>query len=81
MQASYLHRKSTGGYKFAKSQEIFVWISEMKLYEFIIQVFRTIAFIFILIFLRFRPMCPPAFFRYFLSNLLAYMDIWTTSFN
>ena len=30
---------------------------------FIIQDFRTIVFLFIIIFITFQPICPPAFFR------------------
>ena len=37
---------------------------------FIIKVFRTIVFIFIVISTTFRPICPPAFFRCLLSKFL-----------
>ena len=46
---------------------------------FIIKVFRTIVFIFIVISTTFRPICPPAFFRC-LSNSGTFMALWTTSF-
>ena len=46
---------------------------------FIIKVFRTIVFIFIVIFTTFRPICPPAFFRC-LSNLGTFTELRTTSF-
>ena len=47
---------------------------------FIIQVFGTIVFIFIVIFTTFRSMCPPAFLRNFLSNTAAYTELRTTLF-
>ena len=46
---------------------------------FIIKGFRTICFIFIVISTKFRPICPPAFFR-FLSNSGAFTELRTTSF-
>ena len=46
---------------------------------FIIKVFRTIVFIFIVISTTFRPICPPAFFRC-LSNLGTFTELRTTSF-
>ena len=46
---------------------------------FIIQGFRTIVFIFIVIFTTFQPICPPTFFRCFLSNSGAYKELRTTS--
>ena len=46
---------------------------------FIIKVFRTIVFIFIVISTTFRPICPPTFFRY-LSNSGTFMELRTTSF-
>ena len=46
---------------------------------FIIKVFRTIVFIFIVISTPFRPICPPAFFRC-LSNSGTFMELRTTSF-
>ena len=42
---------------------------------FIIQGFRTIVFIFIAIFTKFQPICPPAFFRCFLLNSGAYTEL------
>ena len=45
----------------------------------IIKVFRAIVFIFILISIAFRPMCPPAFFRC-LSNSGTCTKLRTTSF-
>ena len=47
---------------------------------FIILDFGTIFFIFIVIFIAFRLMCPPVFFRCFLSNSEAYTELWTISF-
>ena len=47
---------------------------------FLIQVFQTIIFIFIVISTAFRLMCPSAFFRCFLSNLGSYTELRTTSF-
>ena len=44
---------------------------------FIIKGFRTSVFIIISI--TFRPICPPAFFRY-LSNLGTYTELQTVSF-
>ena len=49
------------------------------LLTFIIKVFRTIVFIFIVISTTFRPICPPAFFRC-LSNSGTFTELWTTSF-
>ena len=46
---------------------------------FIIKVFRTIVFIFIIISTTFRPICPPAFFRC-LSNSGTFTELRTTSF-
>ena len=46
---------------------------------FIIKVFRTIVFIFIVISTTFRPICPPAFFRC-LSNSGTFTELRTTSF-
>ena len=46
---------------------------------FIIKGFRTIAFILIVISTRFRPICPPAFFRC-LSNSGTFTELRTTSF-
>ena len=46
---------------------------------FIIKVFRTIVFIFIVISTTFRPICPPAFFRC-LSNSGTFKELRTTSF-
>ena len=46
---------------------------------FIIKVFGTIVFIFIVISTMFRPICPPAFFRY-LSNSGTFTELQTTSF-
>ena len=46
---------------------------------FIIKGFRTIVFIFIVIYTTFQPICPPAFFRCLL-NLGTYTELWTTSF-
>ena len=46
---------------------------------FIIKAFRTIVFIFIVIFKTFRPICPPAFFGC-LSNSGTYTELRTTSF-
>ena len=46
---------------------------------FIIKGFRPIVFIFIVISLTFRLMCPPAFFRC-LSNSGTFMELRTTSF-
>ena len=46
---------------------------------FIIKGFRTIVFIFIVIYTTFLPICPPAFFRY-LSNSGTYTELQTTSF-
>ena len=42
---------------------------------FIIQGFQIIVFIFIVIFTMFWPICPEAFFRCFLSNSGAYIDL------
>ena len=47
--------------------------------EFIVQGFRTIVFIFIVIFTTFRPMCPPALF-WCLSKSGAYTELRTASF-
>ena len=46
---------------------------------FIIKGFRAIVFIFIAISTTFRPICPPAFFRW-LSNSGNYSELRTTSF-
>ena len=46
---------------------------------FIIKGFRTIVFIFIVIFTTFRPICPLAFFKC-LSNSETFMELRTTSF-
>ena len=46
---------------------------------FIIKCFRTIVFIFIVISTTFRPICPPALFRY-LSNSGTFTELQTTSF-
>ena len=46
---------------------------------FIIEGFRTIVFIFIVIYTTFRPICPPAFFRY-LSNSGTFTELRITSF-
>ena len=46
---------------------------------FIIKSFWTIVFIFIVISITFRPICPPAFFRC-LSNSGTFMELRTTSF-
>ena len=46
---------------------------------FILKVFRTIVFIFIVIFTTFWPICPPAFFRC-LSNSGTFKVLQTTSF-
>ena len=46
---------------------------------FIIKVFRAIVFIFIVLSKMFRPICPPAFFRY-LSNSGIFTELRTTSF-
>ena len=46
---------------------------------FIIKVFRTIVFIFIVISITFRPICPPAFF-WCLSNSGTFTELRTTSF-
>ena len=45
---------------------------------FMVQVFQTIVFIFVVIFTTFRPMCPPAFRC--LSNSGAYTELRITSF-
>ena len=45
-----------------------------------IQGFRTIVFVFTVIFTRFWLICPPAFFRCFLSISGAYAERQTTSF-
>ena len=47
--------------------------------SFIIKVFRTLVFIFIVISTTFRPICPPAFFRC-LSNSGTFTELWTMSF-
>ena len=47
---------------------------------FIITGFQTIVFIFIVISTTFRPICPSAFFRCFLSNSGTYTELRTTSF-
>ena len=47
--------------------------------SFIIKVFWTIVFIFIVISTTLRPICPPAFFRC-LSNSGTFTEIRTTSF-
>ena len=46
---------------------------------FIINCFRTIVFIFIVISTMFQLICPPAFFRY-LSNLGTFIELQTMSF-
>ena len=46
---------------------------------FIIQRFRTIVFIFMVIFTTFRPICPPAFFRC-LSNFFIDYHLWVHAF-
>ena len=46
---------------------------------FIIKGFRTAVFIFIVISITFRPICPPAFFRC-LSNSGSFIELRTTSF-
>ena len=46
---------------------------------FIIKVYRTIVFIFIVISTTIRPICPPAFFRC-LSNTGTFTELRTTSF-
>ena len=46
---------------------------------FIIKGFRTIVFIFSVISITFRPICPPAFSRC-LSNSVTYTELRTTSF-
>ena len=46
---------------------------------FIIEGFRTNVFIFIVISITFRSICPPAFFRC-LSNSGTYTELRTTSF-
>ena len=46
---------------------------------FIIKVFQTIVFIFIVISTTFRPICPPAFFRC-LSNSGTFTELRSTSF-
>ena len=46
---------------------------------FIIKGFQTIVFIFIVISTKFRPTCPPAFFRC-LSNSGTFMKLRTKSF-
>ena len=46
----------------------------------IIQGFRTIGFIFIIIFTTFRSICPPAFIRFYLSNSEVYTELRTTYF-
>ena len=46
---------------------------------FIMKVFRTIVFIFIVISTTFRTTWPPAFFRC-LSNSGTFTELWTTSF-
>ena len=46
---------------------------------FIIKGFRTIVFIFIVISITFRPICPPVFFKC-LSNLGTFTELQTTSF-
>ena len=48
-------------------------------FSFIIKVFRTIVFIFIVISTTFWPICPPAFFRC-LSNSGTFTELRTTSF-
>ena len=52
--------------------------SEISIF-FIIKGFWAIVFIFNLISLTFRPICPPAFFRC-LSNSVTYTELRTTSF-
>ena len=47
---------------------------------FVIQGFRTIVLIFIVIFKTFRPICFLVFFRCFLSNSGAYKELETTFF-
>ena len=49
------------------------------MFFFIIKGFRTIVFIFIVISITFRPICPPAFFRC-LSNSGTFNELRTTSF-
>ena len=59
-----------------------VWLSKFLrqgLLFFIIKVFWTIVFIFIVISTTFRPICPPVFFRC-LSNSWTFTEIRTTSF-
>ena len=46
---------------------------------FLIRGFRTIVFIFIVISITFRPICPPAFFRCLL-NSGTFTELQTTSF-
>ena len=53
------------------------WILICKI--FIIKVFRTIVFIFIVISTTLRPICPPAFF-WCLSNSGTFTELRTTSF-
>ena len=55
------------------------WWYNIGLWIFIIKVFRTIVFIFIVISTTFRPICPPALFRCF-SNSGTFMELRTTSF-
>ena len=46
---------------------------------FIIKGFQTIVFIFMVISIKLRPICPPAFFRC-LSNTGTFTELWTTFF-
>ena len=50
------------------------------LHSCIIQGFQTIVLIFIVIFTMFQLRCPLAFFKCFLLNSGAYMELWTRSF-
>ena len=56
-----------------------VWIQLFSFLIFIIEGFRTIVFIFIVISTMFRPICSPAFIRC-LSNLGTFTKLQTTSF-
>ena len=42
--------------------------------------FRVFRLLSSSLFTTFWPICPPAFFRCYLSNSVAYRELWTTSF-
>ena len=61
----YVPRSSSGFLDYCLYLYFYIHIVSTDMFSGLLQVFRTIVFIFIFIFTSFLPICPPVFFRFF----------------